>query len=639
MFPEILNEICNKLPHPLPLIRLSMSCRRLRDFLEDNTLWKKYADKGKIKPKPNAKKFQTWKQVLVKEWGHLCDRCFNFVDKRSMVSKNKDKDGCYAKTTFSKCCKTCYAVVQQEYKEEKERKREIEMQSYYKDCDERRKILADALQERGLELRSDSRVCESFIRGSGKLEEVVTTMIEMNWYFNNTGYSRLRFVPDPDHWSYYSKKPRNKVDAEWGKAVAKAEWCQKRLDQKNFCSPRLDPENEARPPPSLWDGLDQNLSSLIAKYQPGQELQTSNMFYMANKTIQEHLRQAPSTFARAILEFTKQTSRFIDPKHHLEALKKCNYPWRRQDAKHPFHKNVVKALIRLCKDEDWERELIRELVDAVREEDEGMVRFLVEFGIDINSDGVYAAALPYDSNMNRLKLVESFGATPLHPNNLRTALFERGLMYPQALKLFLDAGLSPNSHCHRHDNDVSLLAGACQFRVVQYINRSPLGVAKLLVSRGADIHANDNEALVWATRSECLKVMQYLIDLGAKITVDVMRASIEYGKTLQPFLVLEKNGAEYKKHHVALMTCAVQHGNYNMFRWLLKRVAKLGEDNLGHNLLLVGFQHNQSNMVNHLIKAGAKLNDANDVNRMLAENKTFKKRTNILNAFKKAGFI
>jgi ankyrin repeat protein len=44
-------------------------------------------------------------------------------------------------------------------------------------------------------------------------------------------------------------------------------------------------------------------------------------------------------------------------------------------------------------------------------------------------------------------------------------------------------------------------------------------MVKLLVSQGADIHVDDDEALRWASLSKDLKIVKYLISKGAKVRV------------------------------------------------------------------------------------------------------------------------
>ena len=58
---------------------------------------------------------------------------------------------------------------------------------------QRRQELVAALRARGLQLRGDSRLCDSYIATcSPALQHVVDTMHEMNWYFKHTAYEALR---------------------------------------------------------------------------------------------------------------------------------------------------------------------------------------------------------------------------------------------------------------------------------------------------------------------------------------------------------------------------------------------------------------------------------------------------------------
>lgn len=56
----------------------------------------------------------------------------------------------------------------------------------------RRELLVRKLSEKGLKLRSDSKICSEFIEnGSLKIEEVVNCMCEMDWLFKNTNYAKI----------------------------------------------------------------------------------------------------------------------------------------------------------------------------------------------------------------------------------------------------------------------------------------------------------------------------------------------------------------------------------------------------------------------------------------------------------------
>lgn len=65
--------------------------------------------------------------------------------------------------------------------------------SELRECWQRLVHLRSALAQKGLALRQDSRLCSSFIDyNNGDLDEIVSTMEEMNFYFEHTNYERLR---------------------------------------------------------------------------------------------------------------------------------------------------------------------------------------------------------------------------------------------------------------------------------------------------------------------------------------------------------------------------------------------------------------------------------------------------------------
>lgn len=62
-----------------------------------------------------------------------------------------------------------------------------------KEESKRKQLLVEGLGQHGLELRDDSRLCLSFVKNdSPSLETVVTTMVEMNFFFQHTRYEKIR---------------------------------------------------------------------------------------------------------------------------------------------------------------------------------------------------------------------------------------------------------------------------------------------------------------------------------------------------------------------------------------------------------------------------------------------------------------
>jgi len=102
--------------------------------------------------------------------------------------------------------------------------------------DERKHELETQLAARGLTLRRDSELCRRYILAAvGDVEEIVTCMSEMDWFFRCTGYERLRYVDDDsdseDRYSDDDWDRRGRVDSERGKELALNGWITKLLEK------------------------------------------------------------------------------------------------------------------------------------------------------------------------------------------------------------------------------------------------------------------------------------------------------------------------------------------------------------------------------------------------------------------------
>jgi len=72
--------------------------------------------------------------------------------------------------------------------ERMEKEEEIKQQEQ----DEREQELIAALERKHLKLRGDSKTCMDYIiRDVGELSEIVTTMVEMNWFYTKTNYQSI----------------------------------------------------------------------------------------------------------------------------------------------------------------------------------------------------------------------------------------------------------------------------------------------------------------------------------------------------------------------------------------------------------------------------------------------------------------
>lgn len=56
----------------------------------------------------------------------------------------------------------------------------------------RKTALSERLQEHGLAIRRDSRLCSNYVdHGKGNIDDVVTTMVEMDFFYRHTAYPRI----------------------------------------------------------------------------------------------------------------------------------------------------------------------------------------------------------------------------------------------------------------------------------------------------------------------------------------------------------------------------------------------------------------------------------------------------------------
>ncbi|KAI8839580.1 hypothetical protein BC829DRAFT_421013 [Chytridium lagenaria] len=93
---QILDNILNRLNHPVEYIRLGKTCKAL--------------NQSNVKPNPRSKKTGTWKQIVSRKWKCVCDGCFG-------VSVKSDLNSCriMAADTAGKTCWTCFVKEWREY--------------------------------------------------------------------------------------------------------------------------------------------------------------------------------------------------------------------------------------------------------------------------------------------------------------------------------------------------------------------------------------------------------------------------------------------------------------------------------------------------------------------------------------------
>lgn len=151
---------------------------------------------------------------------------------------------------------------------------------------QRKERLRACLKSLGVELRSDSHLCNAFIHHhSGDLVDVVDIMVSMNWFFKHTTYAsdRFRHVSDHDYYSdsdgydsdgydsddyrsdYYDhgfrrygymRSKRTVVNSDMGKRIALAKWMKTLFDMHQYDYPST-MSAEKRPPPCVRPYADQ----------------------------------------------------------------------------------------------------------------------------------------------------------------------------------------------------------------------------------------------------------------------------------------------------------------------------------------------------------------------------------------------
>jgi F-box-like/XPA protein C-terminus len=141
----------------------------------------------------------------------------------------------------------------------------------------RRQELSHKLTFAGLTLRSDSRLCQQYIdSATGNADNIVVTMKEMDWFFRCTSYATSRKVfydsygdsdydTDDDYrgdwwmndrgWS--QPRRRYNINSDRGKDEALDNWLTKRINRRVYRRIDQDPNDEFRPPSSLWPTINE----------------------------------------------------------------------------------------------------------------------------------------------------------------------------------------------------------------------------------------------------------------------------------------------------------------------------------------------------------------------------------------------
>ncbi|KAJ3208159.1 hypothetical protein HDU67_006963 [Dinochytrium kinnereticum] len=130
--------------------------------------------------------------------------------------------------------------------------------------DRRKRMLAHALSDHGLELSSESKLCKDYIDNNlGKLHDIVNVVVETDWFVRCTWFPKEeRYSEEAAYPGYYSSLAHIAYElvnhkSRIMKHLALFAWCRARNSQR---SPKFDPPSPQRPPEMLWPWIDKCLS-------------------------------------------------------------------------------------------------------------------------------------------------------------------------------------------------------------------------------------------------------------------------------------------------------------------------------------------------------------------------------------------
>ncbi|KAI9013308.1 hypothetical protein BC832DRAFT_289962 [Gaertneriomyces semiglobifer] len=202
----------------LPKLReLSVLNRRFHTLVIHHPIWAFIGRRLNLSgPKPKARKYKTWLSLVLTKRGKFCESCFKRCSKPKTFLMGEPAlaiatcANCYRTRSIAerqRIVDTRYLAIKEDFgvKEGVATGYGVDIKIFAEQA-HRRSRLEEALRKHDLILRSDSKLCNSYgARNEGELEDVVTVMVEMNWFFNHTAYDDLRWFEyfDNDYSSGY----------------------------------------------------------------------------------------------------------------------------------------------------------------------------------------------------------------------------------------------------------------------------------------------------------------------------------------------------------------------------------------------------------------------------------------------------
>ncbi|KAI8142256.1 hypothetical protein BJV82DRAFT_687789 [Fennellomyces sp. T-0311] len=129
----------------------------------------------------------------------------------------------------------------------------------------RKSKLECKLQERGLQLREDSRLCAKYIKRGDTIpvDEIVEVMVEMDWLHRKTRYGYFCIGQTNVRISTFSMSVKPTLSM---KEKALKEYIQSRFENNQWSHVQNDPETPARPPRSLWNLIEKLTRRVYVEY-------------------------------------------------------------------------------------------------------------------------------------------------------------------------------------------------------------------------------------------------------------------------------------------------------------------------------------------------------------------------------------
>jgi len=147
--------------------------------------------------------------------------------------------------------------------------------------------------------------------------------------------------------------------------------------------------------------------------------------------------------------------------------------------------------------------------------------------------------------------------------------------------------------------------------LVKASEKGYLPIVKYLITKGADVHMNDDEAFIIASSSGHLSIVQYLVENGAAIHADNDRAIILASENghLPIVQYLVDKGANIHAKNEALIG-AIQNGYLPIVQYLVEKGADLRADD--DSALKSASRFKNFQIIKYLVENGANIHADND---------------------------